>query len=97
MTPAHRARASGAWIGLASQRFGTITVPHSDVSAVAVIRIMSNSADPRIRPGPDRVIGLAVPGAALRADQMVRHLRHRHSLRQVETASLDIEMALRPA
>src|SRR5262245_48407638 len=51
----------------------------------------------RIGPCPDRMMGLAVPGAASRADEMVRHLRHRHAPGQAEAPGVDIEMAHRPA
>src|SRR5262245_53487603 len=37
---------------------------------------------PCIRPSPDQVIGLAVPGSALAAD-------HRHTLRQAKAAGID--------
>ena len=45
-----------------------------------------------IGPGPDRVIGVAVPGATDAADEMVRHIRHRQPLRQSERQWLDIEV-----
>jgi hypothetical protein len=43
------------------------------------------------------MMSVAVLGNTDATDEMVGHLRHRHSLRQVETAGVDIEMARRPA
>src|SRR5262245_2876848 len=58
---------------------------------------MPRAAGPRIGPRPDRMMGLAVPGTASRADEMVRHLRDGHAPGQAEAAGIDIEMAHRAA
>ena len=57
----------------------------------------SHSQYPCIRPSPDRVMGLAVPGTTDTADEMVRHIRHRQPLRQSERQWLDIEVTGWPA
>src|SRR5262245_61983579 len=58
---------------------------------------MPGAAGSGIGPRPDRMMSLAVPGAASRADEMVGHLGHRHALGQAEATGIDIEMAHRPA
>src|SRR5690348_14741726 len=48
-----------------------------------------------VGPGPDRIISLAVLGATDAAHEVIGHLRHWHPLRQVETASIEVEMPSR--
>jgi hypothetical protein len=55
------------------------------------------ATNPGIWSSPDRIIGLTIPGAALRADKMPRHLRHRHALGQTQNLGIEIEMPFRPA
>src|SRR5262245_37926989 len=67
-------------------------------SALAVVGILaSRTGHSRIGPCRDRVIGVAVLGATDATDKMAGNLRHRQSLRQVETAGVDVEMPRRPA
>ena len=64
-----------------------------EVSAGAVIRIMVCPTDPRIRPRPDRIVRLAVSGAALAADEMPRDLRRWHAPGQAQNLGIEIEAA----
>ena len=45
----------------------------------------------------DRPLDLVIPGTTDAADEMVRHLRHWHTLRQSERQWLDIEVTGWPA
>src|SRR5262245_1518646 len=63
-------------------------------SALAVVRILPYAADPGIRPRPDRVVGLAVPGTTRAADQMPCHLGHRHALGKPQYLGIEIEVPL---
>jgi hypothetical protein len=97
-TPGHRhsagypswRRAQGRLVPPAGRPFHVCSLPE--------FRIVAHDAwHTGIRPGPDRMIGVVVPGAADAADKMIGHLRHQQPFRQVETAGVDIEVALRPA
>jgi len=59
--------------------------------------IVPNCTNPRVRPRPDRIAGLAVLGTAPAADQMPCHLRHRHALGEAQDFGIEVEMPLRPA
>jgi hypothetical protein len=67
------------------------------LSQFAEIRIMPDATNPCIRASPDRVMGLAVPGSAFAADEMVRHIRHRHALGQAQDFWIAIQVPLRLA
>ena len=61
------------------------------------IRIVPDAPDPGIRPCPDWIVGVAVPGTAFAADKMACHFRHWHALGQPQDLGIEIEVALRPA
>jgi hypothetical protein len=66
-------------------------------STLAVVRIVPDTTDLRIRPCPYRIEGLAVRDAALRADEMSSHLPHRRAPRQPQNLGIEIEVPVRPA
>jgi hypothetical protein len=51
----------------------------------------------RVRPCVYRPFDLIIPGTTDAADEVVCHFRHRHALRQFETAGVDVEMTRWPA
>jgi hypothetical protein len=59
---------------------------------------VSNANNPCTGPRPDRVIRcFTVPGTALAADEMARHLRHLHALGQPQDFWIEIQVPLWPA
>src|SRR5262245_46604638 len=98
------ARASGSPTGRPFHLYSprSVCVPSAGQgavdSALAVVGILAGGTGySRIRPGPYRMMGGAVPGATHAADEMAGHLGHRQPLRKVETAGVDIEASRRPA
>jgi len=74
-----------------------ITAEKSSLAFVEVRISAGHTWHSGVRPGPDRMIGVAVLGATDATDEMIGNLRHWQPLRQVETAGVDVEMPRRSA